>query len=830
MIEFLSDFPYKTYIGLLLSSLFASYWLVPWVSWFAQGIRIRPRSHSPREQQNLSLGGLAMGLPFIFGISLLMLLKNQVSENMYTVPLQMRGLFFGSCAILAVGLLQDLFSFNRPLRLVLQSAVATMVYYYGFRIDPSYIGNTMLQPSGDLLLSLLWIVGLVNLLDLLHRLLPTFQTFLLLLVLILLGVAFSLNEYRTIVVCCLLAGSLLGHVSHTAPIRPTLGSSGAYFAGFILAITMMQSGIVADLIEILSLVIMLVVLALFLLLKIPKRLALRTDRNPTNALLRSIHHYQLATELKLQAMTDPSKSWDVLSMAARELGYTSLSLKSIIGEKLYHCSTSPQEETLQLELTMPLSGGQLAVYGATSVDSDSELAEAKKLSFTAIADAYDHWREQAILREIDRPVAPCRTLLINRYHGGMAATGQLVEELAEDLAAAGIAVTVLTGDLGYESMSVVSGRNELTQNVHIRRILSTRFGRDSTLNRIMDFAFFYLSSLAWIAKTAPDRYTHILTFTDPPLVAILGWIAQRAKKWRFIYCVQDLYPETARALGIMSQGSVFRLSQRLNRHLLNRADAVVAISEPMQDHIRSLANAQDSVYLITNWADPEKIRPTPTKDQDLLRELGLENVYTAIYAGNMGIAQEIEALVEILKTCSTEYQIQFIFIVDGTNRHVIEKAIGEYNIGNARLLPYQHKAMLERFLSLADIGIVSLAPAMEGLAIPSKTYSYLAAGLPILALTAEHSELKKYAVAGLGAHFVPQDTGSIAHFLAVQARGGRCFSQSKIRANFIDRFARPVLTDAYVRLIHETLPPLHQRNAQGETGVAHQCKQHRAKP
>ena len=819
MIEFLNNFPYKTYIGLLLSSLFASYWLAPKISWFAQGIRIRPRGHSPRKQQSPTLGGLAMGLPFIFGISLLLLLKNQVSENMYTVPLQMRGLLFGSCAILAVGIVQDLFNLKRPLRLVLQSAVAVIAYCYGFRIDPSVIGNPLLRPSGDLLLSLMWIVGLVNLLDLLYRLLPAFQTFLLLLILVLLGVAFSLDEYRTIIVCCLLAGSLLGHLSHTGPVRPALGSSGAYFAGFILAITMMQSGIVAGLVEILALVTTLLIVALLLLLRLPDRLTLHTDRNTTNALLKSMHYYRLAAELKLQTTTDPSESWDILCMAARELNYTGLSLQATSGLALHHWSASPQAGTLQSELTMPLSGGRLSVYGDAAIDS--RLKDARKLSFTAIADAYDQSREQAILREADRPPNPCRALLVNRYYGGMAATGQLVEELAEDLAAAGIAVTVLTGDLGYESMSVLSGRNERIKNVHIRRILSTRFGRDNALDRMMDFAFFYLSSLAWIAKTAPYRYTHILTFTDPPLVAILGRIAQRTKKWRFIYCVQDLYPETARALGMMSQGPVFRLSQRLNRHLLNRADAVVAISGPMEDHIRSLANAQDSVYRITNWADPEKIRPVRAKDQSLLRELGLVDVYTAIYAGNMGMAQEIEALVEILKACSTNDQIQFIFMGDGTKRHLIEKAIEEYDIGNALLLPYQHKTTLERFLSLADIGIVSLAPALEGLAIPSKTYSYLAAGLPILALAAEHSELKEYAAAGLGAHFAPEATDSIAQFLAAQARGARRFSQSAIREDFIGRFARPILTGAYARLIRETCPPLDQRNAEGETGVAH---------
>ena len=252
MIELLRDLPFKTYIGLFLSSLFASYWLAPKISWLARGLRLDSRTRSSRDDHSHSLGGLATGLPFIFGISLLLLLKNQVSENMYIVPLQMRGLFFSSCAILALGLLHDLFRLKRFTRIILQIAVASIAYYYGFRTAPSLIGETMIRLNGDLLLSLIWIVGLINLLDLLNRFFATFLIFCLLLVLMLMGVAFALAEYRTIIVCCLLTGGLLGQLSHDQTTRPALGSTGTYFIGFILAITTLQSSLTTGAIEILS--------------------------------------------------------------------------------------------------------------------------------------------------------------------------------------------------------------------------------------------------------------------------------------------------------------------------------------------------------------------------------------------------------------------------------------------------------------------------------------------------------------------------------------------------------------------------------------------------
>ena len=800
MIELLRDLPFKTYIGLFLSSLFASYWLAPKISWLARGLRLGSRTRSSRDYHSHSLGGLATGLPFIFGISLLLLLKNQVSDNMYMVPLQMRGLFFSSCAILALGLLHDLFRLKRFTRLILQIAVASIAYYFGFRTAPSLIGETMIRLNGDLLLSLIWIVGLIHLLDLLNRFFATFLMFCLLLVLILMGVAFALDEYRTIVVCCLLTGGLLGQLSQDQATRSALGSTGTYFIGFILAITTLQSSIATGAIEILSVIVAIGIVALLFMLNLPEQLPFPSRKRKYDLHIRSLHHYRLAAALKLQIADDPTARWNALCGAANDFDYHALSLQGTNGVELRSWGNHLSPDLLHAELAMRFSGGRLLVYGEIADDDSTE--NARSVFFAEIAKEFDRLREQSNLDIIARPSSAHRALLVNRYYGGTAATGQLVEELAEDLYATGIEVTVLTGDLGYETMSILPGRNELANGVHIHRISSTQFGRSNPLNRLMDFAFFYFSAIAWIAHTIPDRYSHILTFTDPPLIAILGRIAQRVKKWRFIYGIQDLYPDTALALGLMRQGLAFSLCQQVNRHLLRHADTVVTISRPMESHIRSLATPV-TTRLISNWADGEKIKPIDAKDQRLLAELGLADIYTVVYAGNMGLAQEVEVLVEILNACKDDSAIQFLFMGGGAKRQLIQQTIKDSSISNARLLDYQHKTTLDRFLALGDIGIVSLSPAMEGLAIPSKTYSYLAAGLPILSIAAKNSELADYAELGLGVHFHPQAIDSIVHFLTSQARRGSSFSSSEIRCIFTERFARPLLTSEYARMIRE---------------------------
>ena len=97
------------------------------------------------------------------------------------------------------------------------------------------------------------------------------------------------------------------------------------------------------------------------------------------------------------------------------------------------------------------------------------------------------------------------------------------------------------------------------------------------------------------------------------MIGVVGAIARCWKSWRYIYAVQDLYPETARALDVLGNGPFYRLCRRANIALLRGADAVVAINRAMADHIGFMLGNQDNVQVIPNWADGQKIGPPTTR-------------------------------------------------------------------------------------------------------------------------------------------------------------------------------------------------------------------------
>jgi len=298
----------------------------------------------------------------------------------------------------------------------------------------------------------------------------------------------------------------------------------------------------------------------------------------------------------METAPDPEERWCLLCKAAREFGYHRLIQRANTGELLREWNAQSNATCEEFAFPLKHSGGQLLAQGLSST-TDPIHAE-RHAFFAALVELFDRRLEEVNLQRVNQRKNTLHILLVNRYFSGMSATGQILEDLAEDLARGGAAVTVLTGGLTYENPTPLPGRNELVKDIHIYRVRATHFGRSSSLNRTMDFVFFYLFSLVWVLKTPAHRYTHLVVFTDPPLIAVIGYIAKVLKSWKFIYGIQDLYPETALALGILKKGWFFHLCYRLNQTLLRKADAIVAIGRKMSEHICTYAGSDRCIKII----------------------------------------------------------------------------------------------------------------------------------------------------------------------------------------------------------------------------------------
>jgi hypothetical protein len=142
-----------------------------------------------------------------------------------------------------------------------------------------------------------------------------------------------------------------------------------------------------------------------------------------------------------------------------------------------------------------------------------------------------------------------------------------------------------------------------------------------------------------------------------------------------------------------------------------------------------------------------------------------------------------------------------LFVGGGVKLSYLEKSIVEFGLNNVHFIEYQHRNELSRYLAASDIGLVSLSPRIEGLAIPTKTHGYLAAGIPVLSIAAPDSELAKLAKLNLGVHFSAGDTGEIIAFLESEISGSGRFQSQYIRTYFEEKLDRPRRTRHYCTLL-----------------------------
>lgn len=398
--------------------------------------------------------------------------------------------------------------------------------------------------------------------------------------------------------------------------------------------------------------------------------------------------------------------------------------------------------------------------------------------------------------------SPRRVLLLNQYFWpDRAATAQLLADLAEDLAAAGWEVTALAGRATY-----APGRpgplpaRETWNGVAIRRVACTNFGRRSKIGRLADYASFFLSAALAVA-TGP-RADVAVCLSTPPLVAVLGLLA-RLRGARFVYKVEDLYPDLAVALGALSAGSfVAGLLRRLSSFVLSRADAAVALDGAMAASLRRRGARRAEV--IPNWADGRAVLPDPAAGERFRRENGLQQHFVLLYSGNLGLAHRFDAVAGAFRGLAVSApRITWLIVGDGPRLPEVREQVA--GLSDVRFLEYQPRESLGALYNAADVHLVTLRDEVAGLLVPSKYAAALAAGKPVLVVGGAGTDLHAEVAERKVGWVCPHDPAAVAAALRqaaadpeeVRARGRAA------RALFEEKYSRALAFQAWARLLSE---------------------------
>lgn len=357
-----------------------------------------------------------------------------------------------------------------------------------------------------------------------------------------------------------------------------------------------------------------------------------------------------------------------------------------------------------------------------------------------------------------------RIVFLNRFfYPDISPTSQILSDLAFHFAE-DHEVHVITSRLQYDEPAERLPARERVRGVVVHRVWSSRFGRSSLAGRTADYLTFYASASARL-RTVARRGDIVIAMTDPPLISVPAAAIAARKGARLVNWIQDMFPEVAGELDFKwVPARVRRPLTSMRDRSLKAAERNIALGEGMARRLADRIHT-DRVRVIHNWSSGEMIRPVPPERNPLRREWELDGKFVVGYSGNMGRAHDFGSLLAAAERLSERRAIVFLLIGGGKQRHALEATVRSRGLGNVLFRPYQPREMLGHSLTAPDCHIVSLKPSLEGLIVPSKLYSSLAAGRPVIFLGAPDGEVARLMSANraFGIRVAPDDTAGLAN-------------------------------------------------------------------
>jgi glycosyltransferase involved in cell wall biosynthesis len=333
-------------------------------------------------------------------------------------------------------------------------------------------------------------------------------------------------------------------------------------------------------------------------------------------------------------------------------------------------------------------------------------------------------------------------ILSQFFYPDIASTGQLLTELALGLSKQGIEVNVLTGYPTY-GKGIHAYKKEKLEDISIKRVWSTRLNKNTMKGQIFNSLTFFTTcffSLLFSFDKSP-----ILIVSNPPFLPVLGALMHTLKGRKFIYLVHDVFPDKAIKLEYIKENSFLcKLWKWADRYILRTTSEVIALScsmqRVMQEKYKKYGLKPHHVTIIHNWADDNFIKPIDKKDNPFIKENNLQDKFIVQYSGNLGASYELEFIIDTARMIKDE-DIVFLFIGDGVKKGKLQAMVKEYSLKNVVFMPYQKKENLPYSLTASCVSLVTYDHNLDGLLMPSKLYSILASGKPVIAFCKKDSEV-----------------------------------------------------------------------------------------
>jgi glycosyltransferase involved in cell wall biosynthesis len=330
--------------------------------------------------------------------------------------------------------------------------------------------------------------------------------------------------------------------------------------------------------------------------------------------------------------------------------------------------------------------------------------------------------------------APLRVLILTQWFDPEPTFKGLV--FARELVRLGFEVEVLTGFPNYPGGKVYAGykikwlQKETIDGVSITRVPLYPNHGQSAIKRVMNYLSFAVSAL-FHGFIISKRVNVIYAYHPPLTVGIVACIIRFFRRIPVVYDVQDMWPDTLRATGMVNSSRLLKLVEKVCQWVYRRVDQIVVLSPGFKKLLVERGVPENKIEIIYNWADEVSLLK-PNKELPL--NFPQDNKFNIIFAGNMGKAQAISTLIDSAIILEEKKSLaRFIMIGGGVEVNQLKRRVDGLQLKNVIFMPSVPMNEVGAVLCCADVLIVHLRkdPLFE-ITIPSKTQAYMAVGKPLL--------------------------------------------------------------------------------------------------
>ncbi len=353
-------------------------------------------------------------------------------------------------------------------------------------------------------------------------------------------------------------------------------------------------------------------------------------------------------------------------------------------------------------------------------------------------------------------------VLCPHFEPDTAPTGTVMTRIVLELAELGHELHVVTSLPWYADHAVAPewrgrwSRTDRTPWGSVTRVHPFP-GTDKTNLARRAVGFVGFSAVAGIAALRAGgwfRTVDVVLAMSPPLtLGPTGWLAGLARRAPLVFNIQDVFPDAAMRTGAITNPHIIRAAQLVERFAYHRAAAVTVLSDDLRRNVaaKMAPTRRDRVHVIANFVDTDVIRPADRRTE-YRAMLGIADEPVVLYAGNVGFSQSLDLVVGAARRCP---DITFVINGDGAAGAGLRAVAAD--VANLHFAGYQPVERLSEVLASGDVHVVPLRGGLGDVSVPSKTYSSLAAGRPVVASIDPDTEIPRLLAASGGGVAVPPD-------------------------------------------------------------------------